>query len=257
MHSFLYLRRARGPHISTLFYTCNMQKRENKAIFLRISGEMSKKTKEYAAGSKTQRKYAGLRAPQTPHPGLQPGLHRKTTFCFSVRPAGNTVTPNIPRQPASSLPASAGQYLPVIIFCFSIQGTSAFPLPTPFLPARPANTPRRPIFPYQASQPSISQYTTTAGRFHLPAANTLPILHFSFFFFLFFFSLFSFSFFLFLKPSSSPSHNQKSNSSYIPSATPAVLFFSALCCLYFYIFRPGNRQSAAARRAAGLKNLVS
>lgn len=37
------------------------------------------------AGSKTQRanKYAGLRAPQTPPPGLQPGLHRKTTFCFS------------------------------------------------------------------------------------------------------------------------------------------------------------------------------
>ena len=42
MHSFLYLRRARGPHISTLFYTCNMQKRENKAIFLRISGETAK-----------------------------------------------------------------------------------------------------------------------------------------------------------------------------------------------------------------------
>lgn len=37
-----YFRRAGGPHISTLFYTCNMQKRENKAIFLRISGEMAK-----------------------------------------------------------------------------------------------------------------------------------------------------------------------------------------------------------------------
>lgn len=38
-----------------------------------------------SAGSKTQRvnKYAWLRAPQTPPPGLQPGLHRKTTFCFS------------------------------------------------------------------------------------------------------------------------------------------------------------------------------
>ena len=77
-----------------------MQKRENKAIFLRISGEMAKKTKEYAADSKTQREYAGLRAPQAPPPGLQPGLHCKTTFCFSVSPAGNTVTPNIPRQPA-------------------------------------------------------------------------------------------------------------------------------------------------------------
>ena len=46
------------------------------------------------AGSKTQRvnKYAWLRAPQTPPPGLQPGLHRKTTFCFSAR---KTVTPDI------------------------------------------------------------------------------------------------------------------------------------------------------------------
>ena len=51
-----------------------MQKRENKAIFLRISGEMAKKTKEYAADSKTQREYAGLRAPQAPPPGLQPAL---------------------------------------------------------------------------------------------------------------------------------------------------------------------------------------
>ena len=219
-----------------------MQKRENKAIFLRISGGMAQKTKEYAAGSKTQREYAGLRAPQTPQPGLQPGLYHKTTFCFSARPAGNTVTPNIPRQPASSLPASAGQYLPVIIFCFSIQGTSAFPLPTPFLPACPANTPRRPIFPYQASQPFTSQHIATAGKFHLPAANTFSSLLILFFLF----SLLFFSFFLSLTPSSSPSHNQKSNSSYTPSATPAAVFFSALCCLYFCIFRQDNRQSAAA-----------
>ena len=38
------------------------------------------------AGSKTQRvnKYAGLRAPQTPQPGLHPGLHCKTTLIFTA-----------------------------------------------------------------------------------------------------------------------------------------------------------------------------
>lgn len=42
MHSFLYFMRDGYPHISTLFYTCNMQKSENKAIFLRIFGETAK-----------------------------------------------------------------------------------------------------------------------------------------------------------------------------------------------------------------------
>ena len=70
------------------------------------------------AGSKTQwvNKYAVLRAPQTPPPGLQPGLHRKTTFCFSAsicrqafkKSRGiNTLRPPLPtsrRQPASKLP---------------------------------------------------------------------------------------------------------------------------------------------------------
>lgn len=107
------------------------------------------------------------------------------------------------------------------------------------------------IFSYLALQPSTSQYTTTAGRLHLPAANTLPSSLFSFFlFFLLLFSFFSFS--LFLTPSFSLLHNQKSNSSYTLSATPAAVFFSALCCLYFCIFRQGNRQSAAVRRAMGL-----
>ena len=63
------------------------------------------------AGSKTQRaiKYAGPRVPQIPAPGLQPGLHRKTTFCFSAStcrqdshtihfaPAGNCLSPTAGR----------------------------------------------------------------------------------------------------------------------------------------------------------------
>lgn len=98
------------------------------------------------------------------------------------------------------------------------------------------------IFSYQAPQLSISQYTTTADRFHLPAANTSPLFTFLSFF----------SFFLFLTPFSSLSHNQKSNSFCTPSATPAAVFFSALCRLYFCIFRQGNRQSAAVQRAVEL-----
>lgn len=97
------------------------------------------------------------------------------------------------------------------------------------------------IFSYLALQSYTSQYTTTAGRCNLPAANTLSSSLFSFF-----------SFSLFLTPSFSLLHNQKSNSFYTLSATPAAVFFSALCCLYFCIFRQGNRQSAAARRAVGL-----
>lgn len=97
---------------------------------------------------------------------------------------------------------------------------------------------------------------TPASTRQQPAGVTcrLPIpslLHFSLFFFFLFFLLLS-SFSLFLTPSSSLSHNQKSNSFYTLSATPAAVFFSVLCCLYFCIFHQGNRQSAAARRAVGL-----
>ena len=65
------------------------------------------------AGSKTQRvnKYAGLRAPQTPAPGLQPGLHRKTTFCFSASTCRQDGHARHPRQPANSFPATAGKLL--------------------------------------------------------------------------------------------------------------------------------------------------
>ena len=173
------------------------------------------------AGSKTQwvNKYAVLRAPQTPPPGLQPGLHRKTTFCFSASPAGNTITPNIPRQSASSLPVSSGNNLSSTVILFTEQ-ISIFHQPTPsFRLARP--TPSRPSSLQSKSQPSLSQHPTfrlvrpTLPRrpsFHtrshnLPQASTrqqpadvicrLPIpspLHFSV---LFFFFLFSSLFFFF------------------------------------------------------------
>ena len=63
------------------------------------------------AGSKTQlvNKYAGLRAPQTPQPGLQPGLHRETTLCFSASTCRQDGHARHPRQPANSFPVTAGQ----------------------------------------------------------------------------------------------------------------------------------------------------
>lgn len=148
--------------------------------------------KEYTADSKTQLEYAGLRAPQAPPPGLQSGLHRKTTFCFSAIPAGNTVTPNIPQQPASSPPASAGNNLSHPSF-FTEQ-ISAFPQPTTILPARPANAHPPPIFLYRYPHNFPSSNTQQQ-----PAGETcrLPIpspIHFSFFFFPFSFLIFLFIF---------------------------------------------------------------
>jgi len=51
-----------------------MQKRENKTIFFADFWRDGEKTKEYAADSKTQREYAGFRAPQAPQLGLQSAL---------------------------------------------------------------------------------------------------------------------------------------------------------------------------------------
>lgn len=98
------------------------------------------------AGSKTQwvNKYAGLRAPQTPQPGLQHGLHRKTTFCFSAStcrqdsyarhfaPVGNSLSPTAGKHlsgqvlyraphfpaPTAFLPAPAGQHIPPHVFLY-------------------------------------------------------------------------------------------------------------------------------------------
>lgn len=63
------------------------------------------------AGSKTQLAniYAELRAPQTPQPGLQPGLHRETTLCFSASTCRQDGHARHPRQPANSFPVTAGQ----------------------------------------------------------------------------------------------------------------------------------------------------
>ena len=78
------------------------------------------------------------------------------------------------------LPASADNNLSPSIFLY--RANLSFP---------PANNhhsgasrptlPRRHIFPYRPSRFSISQYTAAAGRFHLPAANTLPALRILFF----------------------------------------------------------------------------
>ena len=124
-----------------------------------------------------------------------------------------------------------------------------------FIPAWPVSTlpgRRSPFRTWSYNPPPASTQQQPAGETcRLPI---LSLLHCSLFFlFSFLFLLFSFfSFSLFLTPSSSLSHNQKSNSFYTLSATPAAVFFSALCCLYFCIFHQGNRQSAAARRAVGL-----
>lgn len=111
------------------------------------------------AGSKIQREagkyiYAGLLAPHTPPPGLQPGLHRKTTFCFSSSPAGKTVTSNILQHPARSLPVPSSKHLSGPIPYRALHFTTA----TTYLPA-PAG--QQPFAAYlsilAASQSSASQ----------------------------------------------------------------------------------------------------
>lgn len=132
------------------------------------------------AGSKMQRvnKYAGLHAPQTPKPGLQPGLHCKTTLCFSAStcrqdshtihfaPAGNGLSP------------TAGRHLSGRFF--TEHHTFRSPLP----PARrqPANNLSPHIFSYQPSQPHASQQPS----FRLDRQTHSLSHSFFIFFFLFF-----------------------------------------------------------------------
>lgn len=89
-----------------------------------------------------------------PPPGLQPGLHRKTTFCFSSSPAGKTVTSNILQHPARSLPAPSSKHLSGPIPYRALHFTTA----TTYLPA-PAG--QQPFAAYlsilAASQSSASQ----------------------------------------------------------------------------------------------------
>lgn len=191
MHSFLYFKRAGGSHISTLFYTCNMQKRENKAIFLRISGEMAKKRRNMQPTAKRNGSMQGF-APRK-HPRQACSLDCIAKLRFAFQPALPAIQSHqtFRRQPASSLPASAGNNLSsssfffteqisffhqsIIFFparpantltssSFSIQGSSSFPHPTDFIPARPAKPSQASHLSLPGPQLSISQYTTTADR---------------------------------------------------------------------------------------------
>ena len=218
MHSFLYFRRAGGPHISTLFYTCNMQKREKEAIFLRIFGEMAKKRRNMQPAANATGVCRASRPANTPARLAAWTASQNYVLLFS-HPCRQYNHAKHPRQPASLLPVSSGNNLSsaAILFTEQIsifhQPTPSFRLarPTPSRPSslqskpqpslsqhppfrrQPASTPTPPIFPYQASQLFNSQYTTTAGRFNLPAANTLPSSLFSsFFLFSFLLSFFSY-----------------------------------------------------------------
>lgn len=192
MHSFLYSRRAGGPHISALFYTCNMQKRENKAIFLRISGETAKNEGICSRQQNATEVCRASRPANTPARLAAWTASQNYVLLFSQpsrqynhakhsAAAGNNLSSavilfteqiSVFHQSIAFLPARPANTLPSFFFTEQIL---IFRQPTPFLPARPANTPRRHIFPYQASQPSFIQQPTTAGRLHLSAANTLPL----------------------------------------------------------------------------------
>ena len=101
MHSFLYFKRAGGSHISTMFYTCNMQKRENKAIFLRISGEMAKKQRNMQPTAKRNGSMQGFAPRKHPRQACSLDCIAKLRFAFQPAPAGKTVTPYISLQPAT------------------------------------------------------------------------------------------------------------------------------------------------------------
>lgn len=177
MHSFLYFRRAGGSHVSTLFYACNMQKRENKAIFLRISEEMAKKRRNMQPTAKRNGSMQGFVPRKHPSQACSQPC-RQYSYAKHSAAAGKLTS------------ASAGNNLLPSIFFFAEQ-ISAFPQPTTTLPASAGqHSPAIHLF-IPASQPSFIQHTTTAGRLHLPAANTLPLFTFLFLFSL---SFFSFSF---------------------------------------------------------------
>ena len=77
------------------------------------------------AGSKTRTYMHGFASRKHPAPGLQPGLHRKTAFCFSADTPDMPSTQPPSRHPARSLPAPAGQYSSAM---FSLQGTMFYGL---------------------------------------------------------------------------------------------------------------------------------
>ena len=121
-------------------------------------------------------KYSGTanttgRCPEPRRVQARPDPAYKTAFCLSLR----------------------GLFVPMDVRSISEIAGSIYLL---FRLGRSVHS-RSPVtFSYLVLQSSTSQYTTTAGRFHLPAANTLPSSLFSFFSFFFSFSSFLFFFFL-------------------------------------------------------------
>ena len=122
------------------------------------------------SGSKTQQeagKYTGLRAPQTPPPpGLQSGLHRKTMFYFSGGICRQDGHARHPRQPVSSLPASADQLLSSLSSLIFF--TEHYTFRSLLFPSRrqPANSLSAHIFSYQPTQPSFLLDRLTHFRSH-------------------------------------------------------------------------------------------
>ena len=127
------------------------------------------------AGSKTRAYMHGFAPRKHPAPGLQPGLHRKTAFCFSADTPDMPSTQPPSSHPARSLPAPAGQYSSAM---FSLQGTMFYGLQHFTFRRQPAKCSRSaPSFLQSKSQPSC------------PAlADTIPFAYHSTLFFLYFFS---------------------------------------------------------------------
>ena len=133
MHSFLYFRRAGGSHVSTLFYACNMQKRENKAIFLRISEEMAKKRRNMQPTAKRNGSMQGFVPRKHPSQACsQPcrqysyAKHSAAAGKLTSASAGNNLLPavffyraNLSFPLSNTIPSGlSGQHSPPPIFLY-------------------------------------------------------------------------------------------------------------------------------------------
>ena len=116
-----------------------------------------------------------------PAPGLQPGLHRKTTFCFSASPAGKTATLNILQHPARSLPAPSDKHLsgpiPYRALHFPTattylrQPASKLPPPHLFIPAPQSSVSQQPSFRFD--RPAYFRSHSFFSFSFLPPTSTL------------------------------------------------------------------------------------
>ena len=176
MHSFLYFRRAGGSHVSTLFYACNMQKRENKAIFLRISEEMAKKRRNMQPTAKRNGSMQGFVPRKHPSQACSQPC-RQYSYAKHSAAAGKLTS------------ASAGNNLLPSIFFFAEQ-ISAFKYPTTFIPARPVNTHPPPIFLYRHSHNFPSSNTQQQPADVICRLPIHSLLHFFSFDFCKYFSFF-------------------------------------------------------------------